>query len=69
VRGNPLQDQEHAQRPARDGRGQISDATKLLESVKGKMGPATAADDDWWQGNNRFSSGRGNGAGRGGGLH
>ena len=44
-------------------RGQLYDAKALLESVKGKMGPAAATDDDWWQGNKRFASsarGRGN---------
>lgn len=40
-------------------RGQLYDAPALLESVKGKMGPATSADDGWWQGNTRFGSGRG----------
>jgi hypothetical protein len=28
-----------------------------MESVKGRMGPASAADDDWWKGNKRFASG------------
>jgi imidazolonepropionase-like amidohydrolase len=69
VRGNPLQDIKNTHNVQQVMvRGQIYDATKLLESAKGKMGPATEADDDWWQGNKRFPSGRGNGAGRGGGL-
>jgi hypothetical protein len=35
-------------------RGQLYDAQRLLDSAKGKMGPATPADDDWWKGNRRF---------------
>ena len=31
------------------------DAAELLASAKGKMGPATAADDDWWKGRLRFA--------------
>ena len=65
VRGNPLQDIKNTHNVEQVMvRGQLYDAPKLLESVKGKMGPATAADDDWWMGNKRFGGGR---AGRGGG--
>jgi hypothetical protein len=35
-------------------RGQLHDAQQLLESVTGRMGPASAADDDWWKGNVRL---------------
>ena len=35
-------------------RGQLHDAAELLASAKGKMGPATTADDDWWKGRLRF---------------
>ena len=41
--------------------GKVYEAAELLASVKGKMGPATAADDEWWQGDKRFPP-----AGRGG---
>lgn len=34
--------------------GVLHDARALLSSVKGKMGPATAADDEWWKGNVRL---------------
>jgi imidazolonepropionase-like amidohydrolase len=64
VRGNPLQDIKNTHNVQRVMvRGQLYDAKALLESVKGKMGPAAATDDDWWQGNKRFASsarGRGN---------
>jgi len=56
VRGNPLQDIT-ATRNVRlvMARGQLHDAAELLASAKGKMGPATAADDDWWKGRVRFA--------------
>jgi adenine deaminase len=56
VRGNPLQDikNTHNVQKVVIG-GQVHDAQALLNSVKGKMGPATAADDDWWKGNVRLS--------------
>jgi len=60
VHGNPLQDIKNTHNVERVMvRGQIYDAPKLIESVKGRMGPASAADDDWWKGNKRFPSGRG----------
>ena len=65
VRGNPLQDIKNTHSVARVMvRGQLHDARALLESVKGKMGPAAEADDDWWRGNKRLGGGR---AGAGGG--
>jgi imidazolonepropionase-like amidohydrolase len=63
VRGNPLQDIKNTHNVQRVMvRGEIYGAQDLLTSAKGKMGPATAVDDDWWQGNKRFPSGRGGGA-------
>ena len=57
VRGNPLQDIRNTHNVQQVMvRGQLYDAPKLLESVKGKMGPASPADDDWWMGNKRFAS-------------
>jgi cytosine/adenosine deaminase-related metal-dependent hydrolase len=55
VDGNPLEDIRHARRVRRVMvRGQLHDAQQLLESVTGRMGPASAADDDWWKGNVRL---------------
>ena len=55
VRGNPVQDIT-ATRNVRlvMSRGVLYDAAELIASAKGKMGPATAADDDWWKGRLRF---------------
>ena len=62
MRGNPLQDIKNTRNVQRVMiAGTLHDAQELLNSVKGKMGPATAADDEWWQGNKRFPP-----AGRGG---
>ena len=55
VRGDPLQDITTTRNVRRVvARGVVYDAVKLLESAKGKMGPATAADDEWWKGNLRL---------------
>ncbi len=55
VDGNPIDDIRNTRNVARVMvRGQLYDARELLESVKGRMGPATAADDDWWKGNVRL---------------
>jgi imidazolonepropionase-like amidohydrolase len=55
VRGDPLQDITTTRNVRRVvARGVVYDAAKLLESAKGKMGPATAADDEWWKGNVRL---------------
>jgi len=55
VRGNPLQDITTTRNVRLVmSRGVLSDAAELLASAKGKMGPATAADDDWWKGRLRF---------------
>jgi hypothetical protein len=64
VRGSPLQDIRNTHNVERVMvRGKLYDAPALLESVKGKMGPASAADDEWWMGSKRLGGGRG---GRGG---
>jgi imidazolonepropionase-like amidohydrolase len=58
VRGDPLQDirnTHHVQKVMIGGT--VHDAQALLNSVKGKMGPATPADDDWWKGNVRLAGG------------
>jgi hypothetical protein len=55
VRGNPLADITNTHRVQRVMvRGQLYDAQALLDSAKGKLGPATPADDEWWKGNLRF---------------
>jgi imidazolonepropionase-like amidohydrolase len=55
VRGNPLTDIRNTRNVRLVmARGQLYEAAALLESAKGKMGPATPADDDWWKGNVRF---------------
>ena len=57
VRGNPLQDIRNTRNVQRVMlAGKVHDAAQLLASVKGKMGPATAADDEWWQGNEEVST-------------
>jgi imidazolonepropionase-like amidohydrolase len=58
VRGNPLTDITNTRNVRLVMvRGQLHDAAALLESAKGKMGPATPVDDDWWKGNVRFKTG------------
>ena len=55
VRGNPLKDITATRNVRRVvARGVVYDAAKLLESAKGRMGPATPADDAWWKGNLRL---------------
>ena len=55
VRGNPLQDITNTRNVRLVmSRGVLHDAAELIASVKGKMGPASAADDDWWKGRLRF---------------
>lgn len=57
VRGNPLADIRNTRNVRLVMvRGQLYEAAELLESAKGKMGPATPADDDWWKGNVRFKT-------------
>jgi imidazolonepropionase-like amidohydrolase len=60
VRGNPLQDITNTHKVHLVMvRGDLYDSQELLKSVKGTMGPQTAADDDWWKGNVRFRTGGG----------
>jgi len=55
VSGNPLEDIRTTRNVRRVMvRGTLYDAAALLDSARGRMGPATAADDDWWKGNLRF---------------
>jgi imidazolonepropionase-like amidohydrolase len=55
VRGNPIQDIRNTRNVRRVMvRGILYDAQQLIDSAKGKMGPATEADDDWWKGNLRL---------------
>jgi imidazolonepropionase-like amidohydrolase len=55
VRGNPVQDIATTRNVRLVmSRGVLYDAAELIASAKGKMGPATAADDDWWKGRLRF---------------
>lgn len=55
IRGNPLEDITTTRNVRRVmARGALYDAQALLETAKGKLGPATAADDDWWKGNLRL---------------
>jgi cytosine/adenosine deaminase-related metal-dependent hydrolase len=55
VRGSPLADIKNSHNVQRVMvRGELYDAATLIASAKGKMGPATAADDDWWKGNVRL---------------
>jgi imidazolonepropionase-like amidohydrolase len=55
VRGNPLQDITSTRNVRLVmARGVLHDAAELLASAKGRMGPASAADDDWWKGRLRF---------------
>ncbi len=55
VEGNPLQDirNTHKVRLVMKA-GVVYDSAKLLASVKGKLGPDSAADADWWKGKVRF---------------
>jgi imidazolonepropionase-like amidohydrolase len=55
VRGNPLTDIRNTHNTVRVmTMGRLFDTKTLFDSVKGTLGPATAADDDWWKGNIRF---------------
>ena len=55
VRGNPLADITTTRNVRRVMvRGVLYDADALFKSAIGKMGPATAADDDWWKGRIRL---------------
>jgi imidazolonepropionase-like amidohydrolase len=55
IQGNPLSDITNTRRVVRVMMaGRLHDAKALFDSVKGKMGPATPADDAWWKGNLRL---------------
>lgn len=55
VRGNPLTDITNTRQVEHVMvAGVLHDARALLDSVRGTMGPASAADDDWWKGNVRL---------------
>ena len=56
VEGNPLADirNTHKVRLVMKA-GMLYEAAALLLSVKGKLGPASAADADWWKGKVRFT--------------
>ena len=55
IDGNPLQDITRTRHVRRVMvRGDLYDAEALLADARGQMGPATAADDDWWKGNVRL---------------
>jgi imidazolonepropionase-like amidohydrolase len=56
VRGNPLEDIRHTRQVRRVMvRGELHDAQALLDSAKGRLGPASPEDDAWWKGNVRFA--------------
>jgi imidazolonepropionase-like amidohydrolase len=55
VRGDPLADITNTRHVRKVmARGVFYDAAELLASAKGKMGPASPADDDWWKGRIRL---------------
>jgi imidazolonepropionase-like amidohydrolase len=55
VDGNPLDDIRHTRRVTHVMvRGTLYEAAELLDLARGRLGPATAADDDWWKGNVRL---------------
>jgi imidazolonepropionase-like amidohydrolase len=55
VRGNPLQDITVTRRTrlAMVG-GALHETAALFAAARDRLGPATAADDDWWKGNVRL---------------
>ncbi len=58
VRGNPLgaiTDSRSGFLVVRSGR--VYDPSELLASARGRMGPESSADADWWKGNLRLSGG------------
>jgi len=62
VRGNPLEDirrTRHVRLVMKAG--SLYDAAELLTSVKGKLGPMTATQDEWWKGDTRFKTTASNG--------
>ena len=55
VRGNPLVEIRNTRNTVRVmTSGRLYDPQALLDSVKGRFGPASEAEDDWWKGKARF---------------
>jgi imidazolonepropionase-like amidohydrolase len=55
VRGNPLEDIKSTRAVVTVMKtGRVYDAKELLESVRGRLGPAGEADSAWWKGSSRF---------------
>ena len=55
VAGNPLEDITRTRQVRHVMvRGALHDPQALLESARGRLGPATTADDDWWKGDLRL---------------
>lgn len=55
VRGDPVRDITNTRNVRLVmSRGVLHDAAELLASARGKLGPATPADDDWWKGRVRL---------------
>jgi imidazolonepropionase-like amidohydrolase len=55
IQDNPLEDIRNTRRVRRVMvRGTLHDARALLDSAKGRLGPAVPADDDWWKGDVRL---------------
>jgi imidazolonepropionase-like amidohydrolase len=58
IAGDPLQDITRTRVVRRVMvRGELYDAAALLASARGRLGPATPADDAWWKGNARLKGG------------
>lgn len=57
VEGDPLQDIRATRNVVWVMKaGEVFNATELLESVRGGLGPASALEGEWWKGNLRFLS-------------
>jgi len=55
VRGNPLQNITVTRKTRLVmARGALYETAALLASARNRLGPATAADDDWWKGSVRL---------------
>lgn len=58
VNGNPLEDIRNTRNVVHVVKGgRIFDPARLLESVRGRLGPEGVAEADWWKGNVRLVSG------------
>ncbi len=59
VAGDPLQDIRMTRRVRLVVKAGIAyDPAELLESARGRLGPASQDDADWWKGRLRFASAR-----------